>query len=104
MISVGSSDQENLAETVADLKEKNPCPTCCQNLKHFQGRVKSLEARSFQAEQSRDSFQLKNIELFEKYQLIFGENQELKAKLRDLTWKPTVLESMVAQVYVVPRQ
>ena len=87
-----------------DLKKKNPCPTCCQNLKHFQGTIKSLEARSFQAEQSRDSFQIKNIEIFEKYQLIFEENQELKAKLRNLTWKPTVLESMVAQVQAVPIQ
>lgn len=87
-----------------DLKKKNPCPTCCQDLKHFQGRIKSLEARSFQAEQSRDSFQLKNIDIFEKYQLIFEENQELKAKLRNLTWKPTVLESMVAQVQAVPIQ
>ncbi len=81
-----------------DLKKKNPCPTCCQNLKVFQSKVKSLEARAMHAESSRDTFQLKAAELFEKLQQQVEENHQLKAQVRELSWKPGKLGTLVQQV------
>ena len=80
------------------MKKKNPCPNCCQNLKVFQAKTKALETKALHAERSRDTFQLKAAELVDKNQLLFTEILELKATVRELSWKPTILGSMVAQV------
>lgn len=53
-----------------------------------------------QAESSRDSFQLKAAELVEKNQTLFDEVQELKATVRELSWKPGKLGTLVQQVQV----
>lgn len=81
------------------MKKKNPCPSCCHNLKVFQAKAKSLEARALQSEKSRDSFQLKNAEIFDETRRLSYENMELKAQVRELSWRSTQLGSLVSQVY-----
>lgn len=80
------------------MKKKNPCPTCCQNLKVFQDRVKFLEARAAKAEKMKDEIWYENAALRSKNQVIWEENQELRAQIRDVSWKPTQIQIDIEKV------
>lgn len=80
------------------MKKKNPCSSCCQNLKVFQAKIKALEVRAVTAEKSRDTFQLKNAELFDKMQVLSYENLDLKVQIREISWKPSQVQIDIEKI------
>lgn len=96
------TDQDELGEKLDDFKKRNPCPSCCHNLKVFQAKVKASEARAIKAEQSRDKLILKNAGLVEKIQIQFDEIQELKFKVREMSWQPSHLQQLLDKFGIKP--
>ena len=82
------------------MRKKNPCPSCCRNLKYFQDKTKALEARALQAESSRDNFQLENGRLFEKVQYQFEKIEELTTEVKELRYSPARLEAAISKIYI----
>lgn len=93
-----------LADEICYLKKKTPCPNCVRNLNFFQDKVKGLETKLSTNERSRDIFISQNIQLTLKTQELFEENQELKAKLRELSCKPSIFQNEMSQVRIADSQ
>lgn len=81
-----------MREKLEDLTKKNPWPSCCQNLKAFQDKIKSLDARATKAEKMKDEIWYECGALRSKNQGLWEENQELRLQLRDLSWKPSQMQ------------
>ena len=82
-----------------DLRKKTPCPSCCQNLKAFQAKVKVLEVKMCHLEKSRDTHMSKCIELAEKNQRLSERNLEFRDKLGEMEWKLTVFDQPPLQTW-----
>ena len=80
------------------MKKKNPCPSCCQNLRVFQDKIKVLEAKQAKGEKFREDIWYECSALQSKNQELFDENFELKNQIRDISWKPTQLQIDIEKV------
>lgn len=78
-----------MVEKLDDLKKKSPCPSCCQNLKVFQAKVKFLEEKNAKNENLREDIWYECVALRSKNQELLDENFELRGQIRDVSWKPT---------------
>ena len=80
------------------MKKKNPCASCCHNLKVFQAKIKSLETKQAKSERLREDIWYECGDLRSKNQELLNENFELKNQIRDVSWKPTQLQIDVEKI------
>ena len=80
------------------MKKKNPCPSCCHNLKVFQAKTKSLEAEKAKSEKLREDLWYECGALRTKNEQLLNENFELRGQIRDVSWKPTQLQIDIEKV------
>lgn len=80
------------------MRKKNPCPSCCHNLKVFQSKVKFLEKKQAKSEKLQEEIWYECGALRTKNQKILDENFELKCQIRDVSWKPTQIQIDIEKV------
>ena len=81
------------------LREITPCPTCSQNYKAYKKKVEALEAKAHRNEERAEELLDKNAYLLEKMHLLAMENQNLRERLNELSWKVSFQQSQTAQIY-----
>lgn len=98
------SNLVELEDKIKGMKMERACRTCSQNYKSYKMKVEALEAKATRYEERADQLMANNMELFDTNRKQQEEIQQLQAQVKELSWKPSLLQSQISQICNSPPQ